>query len=149
MFCAREYHIGSLALVFVVGSVVLFTSGSPPRRPPPCAGNAARSVAPGRSNTCTPSVTKRHLPVINCQLSKSSLIRYLTMFSTSCGLCLRTVLTAWNTSTSPCWITCSMHALAAQYTPPREWPSLQQKTGLYTRQALLKRAYCETTTTGP
>ena len=50
-----------------------------------------------------------------------------TMFSTSWGLWRRTVLAAWNTSTSPCWITCSMQALAPQYTPARDWPSLQGK----------------------
>lgn len=48
------------------------------------------------------------------------------MFSTSCGRCRRTVFTAWNTSTSPCLMTCSMQALAAQYTPARLRPSLQQ-----------------------
>ncbi len=42
---------------------------------------------------------------------------FLTRFSTSWGRWRRTVLTAWNTSTSPCWMTCSMHAFAAQYTP--------------------------------
>ena len=51
------------------------------------------------------------------------------MFEMSCGLCRRTVFTAWNTSTSPCWITCSIHALAAQYTPARHCPSLGRGGG--------------------
>ena len=38
----------------------------------------------------------------------------VTRFSTSWGRWRRTFLTAWKTSTSPCWITCSMQALAAK-----------------------------------
>lgn len=49
----------------------------------------------------------------------------ITMFSMSCGRWRRTVFTAWKTSTSPCWITCSIHALAAQYTPHLPLPSLK------------------------
>ena len=52
----------------------------------------------------------------------------ITRFSTSCGLCLLTVLTAWKTSTSPCWMTCSMQAFAAQYTPHLQWYRLSHYT---------------------
>lgn len=51
----------------------------------------------------------------------------LTIFSTSCGLCLRTTLTAVKTSTSWCSMACSMAMQAAQYTPTRLRPLLRQR----------------------
>ena len=81
------------------------------RTRPPCASSAARSGGPSRSSTCIPSGKVGSLFLYIYILVFKCL---LTMFSTSCGRCLRTVLTAWKTSTSPCWMTCSMQAFAAQ-----------------------------------
>ena len=75
--------------------------------------------------------------IVNAQKSNMCILReILTIFSTSWGLWRLTVFTAWNTSTSPCWMTCSMQALAAQYTPARDCPSLKQEAKNWKMKAI-------------
>lgn len=91
----------------------------------PYLNNAGRSAAPDRNSTCTPSAeTEQNYLITDKRCGFNARFCSLTMFSISCGRCRRTVFTAWKMSTSPCWITCSMQALAAQYTPARLRPSL-------------------------
>lgn len=94
-----------------------------------CLNSEERSEARHRSSICILSAKRKSTlllltPVLAAMRYIKNVI--LTMFSISWGLWRLTVLTAWKTSTSPCCITCSMHAFAAQYIPHLLRPSLKQ-----------------------
>ena len=104
----------------------------------PCSNSEVRNVRPNRSSICIRSVNTGEKDLIESIYNVLGIgklwletcffflvKKILTMFSTSWGRWRLTVFTAWNTSISPCWMTCSIQALAAQYTPALDWPSLK------------------------